>query len=57
MFYEIYRHKHEGELPVYCVKHGDLCYKVVFQCVCLCILSLLTWLSKRYIINSHVVNF
>ncbi len=21
VFYEIYRHKHEGELPVYCIKH------------------------------------
>ncbi len=24
---EIYRHKHEGELPVYCIKHEDFsCY-------------------------------
>ncbi len=31
MFYEIYRHKHEGELPVYCIKHEDFsCYNYVF---------------------------
>ncbi len=23
VFYEIYRHEHEGELPVYCIKHED----------------------------------
>ena len=23
VLYEIYRHKHEGELPVYCIKHED----------------------------------
>ncbi len=28
---EIYRHKHEGELPVYCIKHEDFsCYDYVF---------------------------
>ncbi len=27
----IYRHKHEGELPVYCIKHQDFsCYNYVF---------------------------
>ncbi len=31
VFYEIYRHEHEGELPVYCIKHEDFsCYNYVF---------------------------
>ncbi len=36
MFYEIYRHEHEGEAPraschVYCIKHEDFsCYNYVF---------------------------
>ncbi len=31
MFYAIYRHKHEGELPVYCIKHEDFsCYYVFY---------------------------
>ncbi len=29
--YAIYRHEHEGELPVYCIKHEDFsCYNYVF---------------------------
>ena len=49
VFYEIYRHKHEGELPVYCIKYKDFsCLLTYIAIILLLLTSVLYWSTVLY---------